>query len=66
MVKLVFKKSDKIFLKGQHIKLPMRLVDKEVNCIHRTLFQVVTHDTTLFTFGLPSVDYVLGLPVGMH
>ncbi|KAL5963016.1 NADH-cytochrome b5 reductase 3 [Taenia solium] len=54
VIKLVFKKSDKIFLQGQNIKLPMRLVDKEV----------ITHDTTLYTFGLPSTEYVLGVPAG--
>ncbi|KAL5111087.1 Replication factor C subunit 3 [Taenia crassiceps] len=27
---------------------------------------VITHDTTLYTFGLPSIEYVLGVPPGMH
>ncbi|VDN98397.1 unnamed protein product [Rodentolepis nana] len=54
IVKFVFKKSPHKYLQGKSIKLPLRLVDKEV----------LTHDTNLYTFGFPNQDTILGLPVG--
>ncbi|KAM7540329.1 hypothetical protein Aperf_G00000036792 [Anoplocephala perfoliata] len=54
VVKFIFKKSSRKYLQGKNIKLPLRMVDKEV----------ITHDANIYTFGLPSHDEVLGLPVG--
>ncbi|NWI67919.1 NB5R3 reductase, partial [Todus mexicanus] len=45
-----------ITLKDPEVKYPLRLVDKEE----------VSHDTRKFRFALPSVDHILGLPVGQH
>ncbi|NXI35205.1 NB5R3 reductase, partial [Galbula dea] len=45
-----------ITLKDPEVKYPLRLIDKEE----------VSHDTRRFRFALPSVDHVLGLPVGQH
>ncbi|VDN97353.1 unnamed protein product [Rodentolepis nana] len=42
------------YLRGPSVKLPLRLVEK----------LVLTHDTNLYTFGFPSHDTILGLPVG--
>ncbi|VDD83857.1 unnamed protein product [Mesocestoides corti] len=54
LIRVFLKKSAKIYLQGQNIKLPLRLVDKEV----------ISADTGIFTFGLPSAEYVLGIPIG--
>ncbi|NXD77884.1 NB5R3 reductase, partial [Halcyon senegalensis] len=45
-----------ITLKDPEVKYALRLVDKEE----------VSHDTRRFRFALPSIDHVLGLPVGQH
>ncbi|NXK02106.1 NB5R3 reductase, partial [Herpetotheres cachinnans] len=45
-----------ITLKDPEVKYALRLIDKEE----------VSHDTRRFRFALPSVDHVLGLPVGQH
>ncbi|KFP83609.1 NADH-cytochrome b5 reductase 3, partial [Apaloderma vittatum] len=45
-----------ITLKDPEVKYPLRLIDK----------QEVSHDTRSFRFALPSIDHVLGLPVGQH
>ncbi|GCB65319.1 NADH-cytochrome b5 reductase 3-like [Scyliorhinus torazame] len=50
------KKKSAITLKDANEKYPLRLIDKEI----------VSHDTRRFRFALPSVDHVLGLPVGKH
>jgi len=38
------------------IKVPLKLIKKEV----------ITHDTRLFRFALPSEEHILGLPIGNH
>ncbi|NXH78463.1 NB5R3 reductase, partial [Hydrobates tethys] len=45
-----------ITLKDPEVKYALRLIDKEE----------VSHDTRRFRFALPSIDHVLGLPVGRH
>ncbi|NXI50685.1 NB5R3 reductase, partial [Chloroceryle aenea] len=45
-----------ITLRDPEVKYALRLVDKEE----------VSHDTRRFRFALPSIDHVLGLPVGQH
>ncbi|XP_067161808.1 NADH-cytochrome b5 reductase 3 [Apteryx mantelli] len=45
-----------ITLKDPEVKYALRLIDKEE----------VSHDTRRFRFALPSVDHVLGLPIGQH
>ncbi|NWQ82127.1 NB5R3 reductase, partial [Columbina picui] len=45
-----------ITLKDPEVKYALRLIDKEE----------VSHDTRRFRFALPSMDHVLGLPVGQH
>ncbi|NXS59449.1 NB5R3 reductase, partial [Brachypteracias leptosomus] len=45
-----------ITLKDPEVKYALRLIDKEE----------VSHDTRRFRFALPSIDHVLGLPVGQH
>ncbi|NXW23915.1 NB5R3 reductase, partial [Circaetus pectoralis] len=45
-----------ITLKDPELKYALRLIDKEE----------VSHDTRRFRFALPSIDHVLGLPVGQH
>ncbi|KAK3907454.1 NADH-cytochrome b5 reductase 2 [Frankliniella fusca] len=46
---------------------PVTLVDKTV-AVPLTLVarKSLTHDTDLFTFGLPTPEHVLGLPTGQH
>uniref|UniRef100_A0A8C4Q4F1 NADH-cytochrome b5 reductase n=1 Tax=Eptatretus burgeri TaxID=7764 RepID=A0A8C4Q4F1_EPTBU len=43
-------------LQDPSVKYPLRLVDKEI----------ISHDTRRFRFALPSMQHVLGLPVGQH
>lgn len=45
-----------ITLKDPEVKYALRLIDKEE----------VSHDTRRFRFALPSLDHVLGLPIGQH
>ncbi|NWZ59383.1 NB5R3 reductase, partial [Haliaeetus albicilla] len=45
-----------ITLKDRELKYALRLIDKEE----------VSHDTRRFRFALPSIDHILGLPVGQH
>ncbi|NXF30914.1 NB5R3 reductase, partial [Nyctibius bracteatus] len=45
-----------ITLKDPEVKYALRLIDKEE----------VSHDTRRFRFALPSMDHVLGLPIGQH
>ncbi|NXE04571.1 NB5R3 reductase, partial [Lophotis ruficrista] len=45
-----------ITLKDPEVKYALRLIDKEE----------VSHDTRRFRFALPSIDHVLGLPIGQH
>ncbi|KAI1238851.1 hypothetical protein IHE44_0011942 [Lamprotornis superbus] len=45
-----------ITLKDPEVKYALRLIDKEE----------VSHDTRRFRFALPSMDHVLGLPLGQH
>ncbi|KFP11055.1 NADH-cytochrome b5 reductase 3, partial [Egretta garzetta] len=45
-----------ITLKDPEVKYALRLIDKEE----------VSHDTRRFRFALPSMDHVMGLPVGQH
>jgi len=50
------KKKPPVALKDPNVKYPLKLVDKEV----------ISHDTRRFKFALPSMEHVLGLPVGQH
>lgn len=52
--KLIHKKKVRGALEGVSIKIPIRLVDKEV----------ISTDSYLYTFALPNSDHVLGLPIG--
>ncbi|XP_053798085.1 NADH-cytochrome b5 reductase 3-like isoform X1 [Vidua chalybeata] len=45
-----------ITLKDPEVKYALRLIDKEE----------VSHDTRRFRFALPSMEHVLGLPLGQH
>jgi len=58
IVKMFFfkKKKPPITLKDPNVKYSLKLIDKEE----------VSHDTRRFKFGLPSMEHVLGLPVGQH
>jgi cytochrome-b5 reductase len=49
-------KRVKVALEDPSVKVPLRLVDKEI----------VTHDTRRFIFALPSPEHTLGLPIGQH
>lgn len=44
------------FLNNSQTKYTISLVDKKV----------INHNTRCFRFGLPTLDHVLGLPVGQH
>ncbi|NWY48634.1 NB5R2 reductase, partial [Sylvia atricapilla] len=48
--------SGPVTLRDPLAKYPLRLLDKEE----------ISHDTKKFRFGLPSMNHVLGLPVGQH
>jgi len=50
------KKKKEVTLKDPQIKYPLKLVDKEI----------ISHDTRRFRFALPSMEHVLGLPIGQH
>ncbi|XP_066446957.1 NADH-cytochrome b5 reductase 3 [Eleutherodactylus coqui] len=55
--KRIFGKSaPAITLENPDIKYPLRLIDREV----------ISHDTRRFRFALPSVEHILGLPIGQH
>lgn len=53
---LFAKRRPAITLQDPNIKYALRLIDK----------QIVSHDTRKFRFALPSLDHVLGLPIGQH
>lgn len=46
----------KILLVEPTVKYSLPLIEK----------QIISHDTRVFKFGLPSSDHVLGLPIGQH
>jgi cytochrome-b5 reductase len=50
------RKSTPKTLQDPEVKVPLRLVDKEV----------VTHNTMRFKFALPTSEHILGLPTGQH
>lgn len=50
------KKEKKVLLVEPTVKYSLPLIEK----------QIISHDTRLFRFGLPSPDHVLGLPIGQH
>jgi len=50
------KKVKKVTLVDPAVKYPLRLLEKVV----------LSHDTRLFRFALPSTEHCLGLPVGQH
>ncbi|KAL4224696.1 NADH-cytochrome b5 reductase 3 [Mactra antiquata] len=50
------KKKNPVTLQDPNVKYPLKLIDREE----------VSHDTRRFRFALPSMDHVLGLPVGQH
>lgn len=50
------KKKVTVTLQDPTVKYPLKLIDKEE----------VSHDTRRFRFALPSMDHILGLPVGQH
>eukprot|EP00914_Ancora_sagittata_P013532 GHVO01026650.1.p1 GENE.GHVO01026650.1~~GHVO01026650.1.p1 ORF type:complete len:306 (+),score=56.79 GHVO01026650.1:27-944(+) len=50
------KKKAPVALKDPMVKYPLKLIDKES----------LSHDTRKFRFALPSMQHVLGLPVGQH
>ena len=49
-------KKKKVTLIEPTVKYSLPLVEK----------QVISHDTRLYRFGLPSPDHILGLPIGQH
>lgn len=50
------KKKNPVTLQNPEVKYPLKLIDREE----------VSHDTRRFRFALPSMDHILGLPVGQH
>lgn len=50
------KKKAPVALQDPTVKYPLKLIDREE----------VSHDTRRFRFALPSMEHVLGLPVGQH
>ncbi|KAM8973378.1 NADH-cytochrome b5 reductase 3 [Pelodytes ibericus] len=50
------KRPPAITLESADIKYPLRLIDREI----------ISHDTRKFRFALPSLEHVLGLPIGQH
>ncbi|XP_070564043.1 NADH-cytochrome b5 reductase 3-like isoform X2 [Ptychodera flava] len=58
LAKKVFggKKGPPKTLIDDQTKYPLKLVDKEI----------VSHDTRRFRFALPSMEHILGLPIGQH
>ncbi|XP_014237940.1 NADH-cytochrome b5 reductase 2 isoform X1 [Trichogramma pretiosum] len=49
-------KKKKVTLVDPTVKYSLPLIEK----------QIISHDTRLFRFGLPSEEHVLGLPIGQH
>ncbi|NXS10882.1 NB5R3 reductase, partial [Neodrepanis coruscans] len=56
IMSLLRKPRPAITLKDPDVKYALRLIDKEE----------VSHDTRRFRFALPSMEHVLGLPIGQH
>lgn len=50
------KKKAPVTLQDPAVKYPLKLIDREE----------VSHDTRRFRFALPSMEHILGLPVGQH
>ncbi|XP_041651972.1 NADH-cytochrome b5 reductase 2 [Cheilinus undulatus] len=50
------KKKSPVTLQDPMVKYPLPLIHK----------QEISHDTKKFRFGLPSANYILGLPIGQH
>lgn len=50
------KKKAPVALQDPTVKYPLKLIDREE----------VSHDTRRFRFALPSMEHILGLPVGQH
>lgn len=50
------KKKAPVTLQDPTVKYPLKLIDREE----------VSHDTRRFRFALPSMEHILGLPVGQH
>lgn len=50
------KKTKKVTLVDPNVKYPLKLIEKVV----------LSHDTRLFKFELPSAEHCLGLPIGQH
>lgn len=50
------KSKHPVTLKDNQTKYPLKLIEK----------RVLSHDTRLFRFELPSKNHILGLPVGQH
>ncbi|XP_001601440.1 NADH-cytochrome b5 reductase 2 isoform X1 [Nasonia vitripennis] len=50
------KKKKKVLLEEPTVKYALPLVEK----------QIISHDTRLYRFGLPTSEHVLGLPIGQH
>jgi len=50
------KKKKLITLEDPNTKYPLKLIDKKI----------ISHDTRLFRFELPSEEHCLGLPIGQH
>ena len=49
-------KKKKVLLVEPTVKYALPLIEK----------QVISHDTRLFRFGLPTKEHILGLPIGQH
>ncbi|GAB6029997.1 NADH-cytochrome b5 reductase 2 [Chamberlinius hualienensis] len=49
-------KKNPVTLVDPNVKYPLRLVQKEV----------LSHDTRVFRFSLPSSEHIVGLPIGQH
>ncbi|XP_014211053.1 NADH-cytochrome b5 reductase 2 isoform X1 [Copidosoma floridanum] len=57
VVKLFYStKKKKVLLVDPKVKYALPLIEK----------QILSHDTRLYRFGLPSSEHVLGLPIGQH
>ncbi|XP_068133726.1 NADH-cytochrome b5 reductase 3 [Hyperolius riggenbachi] len=54
--RLFGKSAPAITLENPDIKYPLRLIDREE----------ISHDTRRFRFALPSLEHILGLPIGQH
>lgn len=49
-------KKKKVLLVDPTVKYSLPLIEK----------QIISHDTRLYRFGLPSTEHTLGLPIGQH